>query len=137
MNYGFLTITRLQDHETEGTFGVLSIGHDVFCVTLELPDKENASNISSIPAGQYTCRKYSSARFPKTWEITNVPNRSYVLFHVANKASDLRGCVGLGQYFGRLEGKRAVRNSGHTFKEFIDITYKNFDELLLTIREAY
>ena len=31
-----------------------------------------------------------------TWEICGVPNRSVILFHTANTASDLLGCVGLG-----------------------------------------
>lgn len=134
-----IELIRLEEDGQFGTFGVLKINKKVFCVTLEPPDKENAQNISSIPAQQYVCRKYSSNRYPNTYQVTNVPGRTSVLFHAGNKAEDTAGCILLGQHFGLLAGdepKRAILNSGATFKKFIEIL-SQVNAFHLTIREVY
>ena len=128
-------LTRLEENE-QGTFGVLTICSQVFCVTLELPDCLNASNISSIPAQQYECKKTESPRFGKTFEIYDVPSRSLILFHAGNLVSSSRGCIILAQYFGKLYGDRAVLNSGKTFKKFMEIM-KDVDVFHLTIIECF
>ena len=91
----------------DGTFGVLRLDGKVFCVTLELPDLDNEANISCIPAGAYTCRRVDSPAFGRTFEISDVPGRSHILFHAGNVADDTQGCVLLGRYFGLLEIGRA------------------------------
>lgn len=136
MRIATLRLIRVEDHQTEGTFGVLVFNGKVLCVTLEPPDRENAIGRSSIPAGQYTCTKFQSPKYGWTWSISNVPNRTYVLFHGGNVVSHTRGCILLAQYFGKLKGNRAVLNSGTTFKKFLEMA-EDFDELNLTITEAY
>lgn len=131
-----LELIRLEEHETYGTFGVLKINKGVFCVTLEPPDRENQRSVSSIPAQQYTCRRYSSARYPDTFEVTNIPGRSKVLFHPGNIVDHTQGCILLGQYFGKLRDGRAVLNSGKTFREFMSLM-GDAQELHLTVREVY
>lgn len=128
-------LIRLEE-SSQGTFGVLVICSQVFCVTLELPDRLNASNISSIPAQQYMCKKAESPRFGKTFEIYDVPSRSLILFHAGNLVSSSRGCIILAQYFGKLYGDRAVLNSGDTFKSFMEIM-KDVEAFHLTIKEIY
>jgi hypothetical protein len=59
--------------------------------------KENESGC--IPEGTYLCKKYSSEKFPNTWEITGVEGRNRILFHRANNIFDLLGCVGIGERF--------------------------------------
>ena len=119
-----------------GTLGILKIDKKIFCCTLEPPDKENKQNISCIPTGQYTCKRYSSAKYPDTFQIMNVTDRTKCLFHAGNDKDDTAGCVLLGQYFGKLKSyDRAVLNSGNTFKVFIN-TLKD-DEVHLTITENY
>ena len=130
-----LELVRLEESE-QGTFGVLKINKEVFCCTLEPKDEENAPSISSIPAQQYICRKYSSQRHPNTYEVTSVPDRTSVLFHKGNIDEHTQGCILLGQYFGKLRGDRAVLNSGETFDEFIR-RMDNAEELHLTIIEVY
>lgn len=124
------------EESVQGTFGVLIICSQVFCVTLECPDKLNECNISSIPAQQYQCIRIHSPQFGETFEIVDVPNRSHVLFHAGNVVKHTKGCVILAQYFGKLHGDRAVLNSGNTFKEFMEIM-KNVDMFNLTIKESY
>ena len=104
----------------DGTFGVLRLDGKVFCVTLELPDLDNEANISCIPAGAYTCRRVDSPAFGRTFEISDVPGRSHILFHAGNVADDTQGCVLLGRYFGLLGQSRGVLQSRLTFRDFLE-----------------
>jgi len=107
------------EESEKGTLGVLKIDKQLFCCTLEPPDLLNASNVSCIPVQQYWCESYSSQKYPNTFEITNVPGRTHVLFHAGNTIEDTAGCVLLGRNWGVLSGDRAVLNSGDTFKKFL------------------
>jgi len=131
-----LRLIRLEERTKYGTFGVLLISEEVFCVTLEPPDWENAAGKSSIPAQQYTCIRHISPRFGETFKVINVPGRSDILFHPGNTLPDTTGCIVLGQHFGKLQGNRAVLASGKTFETFMKIL-KGHDICRLTIREVY
>lgn len=113
-----LKIVRVEESE-DGTFGALLIDGHAFCVTLEPPDRENQRNISNIPPGKYICQRINSSKYGETFEVTNVPGRSHILFHAGNFAKDTKGCILLARKFGTLRGERAVLNSGKTFKEFL------------------
>lgn len=129
-------LIRLEENFEYGTFGALILAGEFFCVTLENPDRENKRNISSIPAQQYLCRKIVSPRWRETYEITNVPNRDHVLFHPGNVVKHTEGCVILADRLGKLQGDRAVLNSGNTFKRFMK-ALELYPEFLLTIKEVY
>lgn len=91
----------IRDYKPEATLGRILFDGREICKTLERPNlhnqkddpntKENES--SCIPEGIYTCKKYSSAKYPDTWEVTRVPNRSAILFHSANYVNQLLGCI--------------------------------------------
>jgi len=130
-----LELIRLEETEA-GTFGVLKLNKQVFCVTLEPGDLENAKNRSSIPAQQYICRRVRSPRFSTTYQVQAVPGRSDILFHPGNVVRDTAGCIIMAEHFGKLAGNRAVLNSGNTFRQFIG-TLEEFLYLHLTIREVY
>jgi hypothetical protein len=129
-------LIRLEENENYGTFGVLRIMKQVFCVTLEPADLENASFVSSIPAQQYLCELHVSPKYGETFQVMNVPHRDSVLFHPGNRVKDTKGCIILAEHFGKLQGDRAVLNSGNTFKRFMHLA-KQFQTLHLTIIEAY
>jgi len=131
-----LRLVRVSTNSIHGTLGVLIIDGDPFCVTLEPPSFDNEQNISNIPASQYRCLRVDSPKYRTTFEITDVPNRTHVLFHAGNVVSHTKGCILLGQYFGKLQGNRAVLNSGKTFYNFMK-RLSGHDEFLLTITEAY
>ncbi len=132
-----LELTRVEDNKEFGTFGYLKINKQVFCVTLEPPDLENKSNISNIPTGQYFCKPYSSKKYPNTYQIMNVTDRTNILFHAGNVADDTAGCIMLAQHWGKLaDNKRAILNSGNTFKKFIELMNDN-EFLHLTIKEDF
>ena len=108
---------------------------EAFCCTLEPPDKDNQQNVSCIPVGLYNVSRVHSPKYGNTFEITNVPNRTHVLFHAGNTIKHTRGCILLGQYFGKLLGDRAVLNSGKTFKMFLN-KLQTINFLKLKIKEA-
>lgn len=114
-----MELIRLEKGD-EGTFGVLRLDGQVFCVTLEPPDRGNLRDLSCIPAGRYRCRRVASPRFGDTFEVTGVPGRSHILLHPGNTAADTSGCVLLGREFGDLAGRRGVLRSGKTFARLMD-----------------
>lgn len=114
-----IEIIRLEENDTDGTFGILRINKSVFCATLEPPDRFNAVSTSCIPAQQYLCDRYSSAKFPDTFIVRNVPGRSAILFHAGNTVKNTQGCILLGETIVKLRGDRGIKNSGATFLGFM------------------
>lgn len=112
-------LIRLEE-SPQGTIGVMRIDKQIFCFTLEPPDRLNERNISSIPAKQYLCKPFESKRFGKTFEVADVPGRSAILFHAGNTVDHTEGCILVGESVGKLKGDRAVLNSGATFKRFAE-----------------
>jgi len=128
-------IMRVEQAE-DGTFGVLLVNGQAWCVTLEPPDKGNQKNISCIPAGEYICRRVVSNRFGQTFEITDVHGRTHILFHPGNVIADTKGCVLPGRFFGEVRGDRGVMSSGFTFQAFMAVA-EGVDEFPLTIEDSY
>lgn len=100
-----LEIIRLTDPSSSGpTLGVLLVSGTPVLATLELPFRNNAPNVSCIPAGNYVAKKvenrhtYGGQRIPVTLEVI-VPDRSGILFHIGNTVVDSRGCILLGMEF--------------------------------------
>jgi len=133
-------LIRLEENDQYGTFGALRIQKRLFCTTLEPGDLENRKNISSIPAQQYTCRRFLSNKFGMTFQIMNVPGRDSILFHPGNFVFETQGCVLLAQHPSKLIvaniEHRAVLNSGLTFKAFMNIM-DGYEEFHLTIVECF
>ena len=131
-----LELIRLEEDAQYGTFGVLKINKQVFCVTLEPADLENTPGRSSIPAQQYICIRHKSARFGETFQVMDVPGRTQILFHAGNVIGDTTGCILLGEHFGKLMADRAVLNSGKTFTAFM-LALDDWAMAHLTIREVF
>ena len=129
-------LIRLEENYIFGTFGVLLINSRVFCVTLEPRDERNRMNISSISAQQYMCHRYSSDRYPDTFQVMNVPNRAKILFHAGNFDEDTKGCILLARKFGVIKSARGILNSGETFKQFMGVML-GVNKFHLTIVECY
>lgn len=119
--FPLLTLTRSPSTE-HGTFGSLLTYH-----TLELPWRNNASRISCIPAGIYSCIWRVSSKFGWVFEVTNVPSRSGILIHPANFAADkskpelkseLLGCIALGLTKGKVNSQAAIFGSRLAVQEF-------------------
>ena len=92
-------------HLPGGTFGQLALPNSFTCATVELPWKYNKQMVSCIPEGTYTMKKRESGvvqrstrkRYKQGWEITQVPNRSYIMVHPGNWPSNFNGCIGVGR----------------------------------------
>ena len=129
------------DASDQGTFGRLVNG-GFNCHTVELPWRDNASNVSCIPAGEYTCKLRRSPRFGLSFCLQDVKARSYVLLHSGNLAGDRAhgwkthsaGCILLGKYRGKLAGQKAVMVSRPTLRKFMQAMGTN--DFRLTILEV-
>jgi hypothetical protein len=91
------TLTRYHS-DNAATLGLLKVAHinhqPLF--TLENPWKDNARNVSCIPAGTYQCKPFNGEKFKNVYEVCNVPGRSAILIHVGNYEKDTSGCVLVG-----------------------------------------
>ena len=119
------------DSTDEGTFGYMLSQNGIWN-SLELPDRDNAKNISSIPKGEYICNLRYSPHFKRiTYHLQNVEGRTYILTHSANFAGDinkgyqshLNGCISLGIKRGAFRNKfgnkqKAILLSRKAVREF-------------------
>jgi len=120
----------------EFTQGVLLNDKGIgFALTLERPWINNIMNISCIPAGEYVCNRYTSSRYSNTFQVVDVPNRTYILFHSGNTISDSAGCIMIGEEFGYLDGRVAILSSNRGFKEFLKVL-STVSEFRLIIKEV-
>ena len=108
-----------------GTFGFLTLEEDdpdgrpkviYTCYTVELPWRGNIPFLSCIPAGHYAFKpcRYNRGSYD-AYEICDVPDRSDIKMHVANRIDDILGCIGVGEELGFVKKRWAVTNSRHTF----------------------
>ena len=90
---------------SHGVFGIMNVKGMKF-YTVEEENLGNRKSISCIPAGTYRCKrtKYHKGGYD-TFEITEVPNRDRILFHIANTEENVEGCVGIGLNIGVLDVK--------------------------------
>lgn len=128
-------LLRLEMNKEHGTFGVLLIDDEFFCLTLELPDRGNQKNISSIPEGKYLCVPYLSKKYANSYKVVDVPGRTGILFHAGNTVKDTKGCILLGSKLGFTKGYKAILYSRKSVKIFLSLMNK--EEFKLVIKEIY
>jgi hypothetical protein len=129
----------------QGTFGHLIIpGKGQFCFTGELPWRNNASNVSSIPAGVYEVRWTLSPRFKvMMYEVMGVTGRAGIRIHSANLMgnkdkgykSHLNGCIAYGERLGVIEGQKALLVSKPAHRRFE--TLMDGKTFTLEVQDAY
>ena len=115
-----------------GTLGKLSIV-DWSCFTIERPWKNNEPNVSCIPEGVYACQPFSGTRFQDVIQVMDVPDRSYILIHVANFPHDVEGCLGVGDRFVSDALEPAVYNSKKTLAALMDIFNGHEERMTLKV----
>ena len=96
-----INLLLIRDTFTDkSTIGKLYLNGELMCDTLENTWLDNQRNISCIPAGQYNVRlrlaRESATRDYLHLLVQEVPNRSYILFHIGNTAKDTQGCILVG-----------------------------------------
>lgn len=119
-------LTRFETSD-QGTFGRLSIdGYSEKFFTGELPWRENASNVSCIPAGKYRGAWTYSARFRRMmYLVAPVLERAGIRIHPANLMganppyrAQLNGCISLGEKLGWIDKQKAVLLSAPALRRF-------------------
>jgi len=127
MTMNELTLRRVTYHNI-CVQGVIIHHNRAVMLTLEDAWKGNEPMVSCIPAGLYRCVPHSTAKFPNTWRLEDVPGRSAILFHAGNTDEDTHGCILLGRRFGDLNGVPAVLESQAAMDHFRYITkgWKDF-----------
>lgn len=117
------------DHN--GTFGRLSMNGQFLCFTVERP-KDGL--FPCIPADEYDVTEYHSPKHGLVWLLHDVPGRSMIEIHVANRASELKGCIAPGTTLGEIDGVPAVLGSKKAFDMLKDTLPQSFT---IKITEAY
>lgn len=85
-----------------GTLGWMYVEDKKFA-TMEPPWKNNKQSVSCIPEGIYQLGLRSSPivkrinGYEEGWEVQEVPNRQYIMFHSGNYAKDSNGCILVGR----------------------------------------
>lgn len=113
-----LVLTRY--YTPSATFGQFSTPDGITLYTVERPWLNNAPGISCIPERIYVCepRRFFRGGYDAI-EVTNVPGRTYILFHIANLPRDVLGCIGVGSRLGALGQDWAVLDSRNAFALFM------------------
>lgn len=122
--------TISNEKETLGDFTLFNADRPIFsCKTLELPWKENKTNISCIPVGKYKVEKRFSQEYHNHFHITDVKDRAWILIHAGNYYTDTRGCVLVGNEFIDInkDGFKDVANSKLTLQKLNQVTPEKFD----------
>lgn len=89
-----MVLQLIRTYHTLGTNGKLYINGVFCCYTIELPWRNNQSNISCIPTGTYPLVKRTTKKRGPHLLVRNIPNRTLVLIHPANNAlKELHGCI--------------------------------------------
>lgn len=120
-----INLLLIRDEMTaDSTLGKLYVDGEYQCETLELPWLDNKKSISCIPNGEYpvSIRTADESRSYKYNHliVKNVPNRSYILFHIGNRVADSRGCI--------LTGKNRKEN-------FVGLSRKAHNSLMANLTE--
>lgn len=134
-----VTIERFL-YSDEGTFGFLQLD-DLRMYSGELPWRDNKSDISCIPVGEYECGyNYSNTFQRNMYLIKDVPNRNGVRIHSANYVGDpskgymceLKGCIALGMGLGYFRTQKCLTGS----KQALEILEKrlNYKPFTLIIK---
>ena len=140
----------LRGYTDNGTFGDLVLGGEKLCEVLERPWLDNKPFESCIPEGEYIMQWYDSPKFGRTIALTGGTvslfksashSRYGILIHIANRVSELQGCLAPGRRLGVLGKEWAVMASGDALRRILPIIDREISEgrntLEITHKVAY
>jgi hypothetical protein len=118
----------------EGTFGKLTVWDGAkllyTCRTVEKEWLDNKPYKSCIPApGTYLLELgmyfggdgEGGKRDYPAYIVLDVPDRTLIKIHIANRPTELLGCIALGSDFATMTGEWAVKNSTLAFERFMKV----------------
>lgn len=130
-----LFISRFNQNDKR-TLGTLCDGEEVIGVTLELPWKDNQSEISRIPDGTYEVIPYSSVKWPETFHILDVPGREAILMHWGSFVRNTKGCILVGKRIGQLLKEDAIFDTHDKIAEMHRRYYNGFTLTITTEKNS-
>ena len=110
-----------------GVFGLLPLpdGNSEPLYTAERPWLANKRWVSCIPDGSYLCEpKVFHASLPSRYLaiiVKDVPDRSDIYIHRANRPREVEGCIAIGTKVGAIKGDWAVLNSGVALERLLTV----------------
>lgn len=123
-----VTLVRFA-YSPNGTFGRISVDGGAPFYTVEQPWADNVVGHSCIPCGTYPLKLGmffggdgigGKPDYP-AYEVLNVPGRTLIKIHRANKADDVQGCIGPGMTLGVAGTTWAVLQSAVAFAHFMEL----------------
>lgn len=101
---------------------------------IELPWRENKSEISRIPDGHYVVVRRQSAAFGSHFHVLGVRDRKFILIHAGNYHRDTKGCIIPGKTFVDIDkdGHKDVTNSKVAMNRLLDIYPAEWVSLVVT-----
>lgn len=137
-------LERFSNHPQMGVFGTL-ITPTTILNTVEQPWNDNQPFKSCVPDGIYTLKEFNSQKHGKTFALVGGTvalterevrendhlKRYACLFHSANTASQLEGCIAPGMSLGALSSAWAVMSSATAMKRLLQEIHDG-DQLIIT-----
>lgn len=124
------------DFQADGIFGKL-FDDDGYQLAVTL---EHAFNgLPKLPVGSYRCQRglhslHSTPTPFETFEVTDVPNHTGILFHVGNYNDDSNGCILLGRVVIGSGKGTMVTASRATFDRFM-LDLGGVESFMLTVED--
>ena len=117
-----LTLIRVCDN-----LGLLLGPRGKICFIMEPEWKDNQTDISCIPTGEYTVvymERSASGKYRDCYHVTHVRNRYGILIHCGNTVNHTLGCLLPGVKVGTLGGQFAVLGSKAAMRKIHKVTNK-------------
>lgn len=110
-----------------GTFGTLRLPDGTAFPTVEPHWEYNTAGKSCIPAGVYMLtmraspivRRTTGGKFNNGWTVNGVPDRSLIMIHPGNWATDSNGCILPGRAHQVINGMPGVSASRAAFEDLM------------------
>lgn len=114
-------------YHDKGTHSDVTFPDGTVLYGLENPWLNNERSVSCIPEGIYAVGKrvspivqrISKGKYMEGWEVQNVPNRSFILFHAGNYVRNTDGCILTGSSKDFAGGEPVVWRSAEAFDIFM------------------
>ena len=131
-----MELELLRTYYPMGTNGKILLQGRWISYCIELPWKNNHTQVSCIPQGSYELEKRWSPEFLRHLQVMHVKDRDCILIHPANDAlHELKGCIAPVSF---LTGPGKGIGSRVALKKLTDLVFAELDQskpVFLTIKQ--
>ncbi len=111
-----------------GTLGTMTLPDGQSFATMEPPWQNNAKGLSCVQAGRYALHEKASdlitrvtlGKFRHGLFLVAVPDRSAILIHPGNFATDSKGCILIGMAHASINNRPGVERSQLAFSKLME-----------------